>query len=172
MAQNEGDGTRRRRWTDLAGEHPLGDAGQAVLACLFFGAWVVDTFVLGYTTWLNQIIPLAFRLTLGAALVVVSGYLAAQGLSIVFGKRRQPGLIKRSVFGIVRHPIYLSEIVLYAGFLVMSASLLAAVVCGVAVLFLHHISRYEERLLLARFGEAYAQYMDEVPMWIPRLWQR
>ena len=51
-------------------------------------------------------------------------------------------------------------------------TLLAELVCGVAVLFLHHISRYEERLLLARFGEAYAQYMEEVPMWIPRLWQR
>ncbi|MBN2357265.1 hypothetical protein JXO59_14205 [candidate division KSB1 bacterium] len=35
--------------------------------------------------------------------------------------------------------------------------------------FLHFISRHEERLLLARFGEEYARYMREVPMWLPRI---
>jgi protein-S-isoprenylcysteine O-methyltransferase Ste14 len=48
----------------------------------------------------------------------------------------------------------------------------AAVVWAVAIVFLHAISRYEERLLLARFGEAYEAYMREVPMWIPRPWKR
>lgn len=28
--------------------------------------------------------------------------------------------------------------------------------------------RHEEKLLLAHFGEPYAQYMREVPMWVPR----
>ena len=139
---------------------------------MFFATWVVDTFVLRYTTWLNHYIPLVVRVPFGAVWLIVSGYLATKGLSIVFGKKREPGIIKKSVFGIIRHPIYLSEIVLYTGFLVMSLSLAAAVVWGMAILFLHHISRYEERLLLARFGKEYAQYMQEVPMWIPRLWRR
>ena len=104
---------------------------------------------------------------------VLSGYLARKGLSIVFGKERQkPSVIRNSVFGGVRHPIYLSEIVLYLGFLMMSTSLVAAVIWVIAIGFLHHISRYEERLLLARFDEEYRQYMREVPMWIPQPWKK
>ena len=164
---------REQQRSDLSGEHRLGDAGQLVLACLFFATWVADTFVLKYTTRLNRHVPLAGRIPVGIGLLVVSGYLATVGLSIVFGeKREEPSVIRKSVFGIIRHPIYLSEIVLYLGFLVMSLSIAAAVVWVIAILFLHHISRYEERLLLARFGEEYAQYMREVPMWIPRLWKK
>jgi protein-S-isoprenylcysteine O-methyltransferase Ste14 len=54
----------------------------------------------------------------------------------------------------------------------LSISLAAAAVGVVAIGFLHCISRYEERLLLERFGEEYEQYMREVPMWNPRFWKR
>ena len=81
-------------------------------------------------------------------------------------------MITESVFSVVRHPVYLSEILLYLGLLMLSVSLAAAVVWIMAVGFLHYISRYEERLLLARFGEEYEQYMKEVPMWIPRFRKR
>jgi protein-S-isoprenylcysteine O-methyltransferase Ste14 len=105
--------------------------------------------------------------------LVLSGYLARTGLSIVFGEeRKKPGVIRERVFNIVRHPVYLSEILLYLGLLMLSISLAAAIVWVVAIGFLHYISRYEERLLLARFGEEYELYMREVPMWIPRLRKR
>lgn len=170
MTRQRVEKEREQQRSDLSGEHPLGDAGQLVLACLFFAMWVADTFVLQYTTWLNHYVPLAVRIPFGIALLVVSGYLATMGLSIVFGeKREKPGVIRKSVFGIIRHPIYLSEIVLYLSLLVISLSLAAAVVWGIVILFLHLISRYEERLLLARFGEQYTKYMQEVPMWTPRL---
>jgi protein-S-isoprenylcysteine O-methyltransferase Ste14 len=143
-----------------------------VLACLFFATWIADTFVLEYTTWLNHYVPLGVRIALGVVLLLISGYLAKMGMSIVFGeKREEPGVIRKSVFGIVRHPIYLSEIVLYLGFLVMSVSVAAAVVWSIGMLFFQYVSRHEERLLLTRFGQEYAQYMREVPMWIPRLWK-
>ena len=158
---------------DLTGEHTVGDAGQIVLACLFAATWILDTFFFKYTTFLNQYVPLVIRIPLGVILLVLSGYLAKTGMSIVFGeKREQPGVIRKGVFNVVRHPIYLSEILLYLGFLMLSISLAAAVVWVIAILFLHCISRYEERLLLARFGEEYEQYMREVPMWIPRLRKR
>jgi protein-S-isoprenylcysteine O-methyltransferase Ste14 len=141
-----------------------------VLALLFLVIWVSDTFVLKYTTFLNQHVPLLVRITLGAVLVVLSGNLARTSLAIVFGERREtPHVIRKSVYAVVRHPMYLSQIVLYLGLLVMSISLAAALVWAVAISFLRHISLYEERLLLARFGEDYERYMREVPMLIPRL---
>jgi len=154
---------------DLAGEHAAGDAGQAILALLFAVVWVIDTFFLQYTTGLNNSVPLGIRVPLGVALLIVSGYLAWAGLSIVFGERREtPGVIRKGVFNVVRHPIYLSEILLYLGCLILSLSLAATCVLLVATAFLHYISRHEERLLLARFGEEYERYMRDVPMWIPR----
>ena len=154
---------------DLTGEHKMGDAGQAVLACLFAVTWIGDSFVFKYTTFLNQYVPLGARIPFGIVILVLSGYLARTGLSVVFGeKREKPGIIRESVFNVVRHPVYLSEILFYLGFLTLNISLAAAVVLAAAIVFMHKISRYEEKLLLARFGEEYRQYMRDVPMWVPR----
>ena len=154
----------------LTGEHKIGDAGQIILACLFMAVWITDTFIFKYTTFLNRTIPIVVRLLLGSILFVFSGFLSKKGMSIVFGEvHEKPEVIRKSVFNVVRHPIYLAEILLYLGFLMVSLSLAAAFVWIVAIVFLHFISRYEERLLLARFGEPYELYMRDVPMWIPRL---
>jgi len=158
---------------DLIGEHKVGDAGQLILACLFLAAWIADSFFFKYTIFLNQYIPPSVKIPLGIVLLALSGYMALKGLSIVFGEERQkPIVIRSSVFGVVRHPVYLSEILLYFGLLILSTSLVAAVIWIIAIGFLHYISRYEEKLLLARFGEEYGQYISEVPMWIPRLWRK
>ena len=158
------------RRDDLTGEHKVGDGGQIILACLFAAVWIADTFFLNYTTFLNRHITPTVRIPLGFILLFISGYMARKGLSIVFGEEREePGVIRKSVFNLVRHPIYLSEILLYLGLLMFSVSLAAAVVWIIAIVFLHLISRYEERLLLARFGEDYEKYMREVPMWFPSL---
>ena len=154
----------------LTGEHTVGDAGQVIIAILFICVWITDTFILKYTTFMNRYIPLVFRIIAGGVLFVFSGTLSRKGLSIVFGEvREKPTVIRESVFGIVRHPIYLSEIILYLGFVCVSISLASVVVWIIAIVFLHFISRYEEKLLLARFGDAYELYMRDVPMWIPRL---
>ena len=173
MAKQHAQKKAHQHRSDLTGEHTVGDAGQLLLACLFAATWILDTFFLKYTTFLNRHVPVGIRIPLGVVLLVLSGYLAKTGLSIVFGeKREKPGVIRKGVFNAVRHPIYLSEILLYLGFLVLSISLAAVFVWVIAIVFLHFISRYEESLLLDRFGEAYEQYMREVPMWIPRLRKR
>ena len=105
--------------------------------------------------------------------MILSAYLAMTGLYIVFiEKREEPVVNRKGVFGFVRHPIYLSEILLYLGFFMFSLSLVALCVLIMAGLFLHFLSRYEEKLLLARFGASYRKYMQEVGMWIPRFWRK
>ena len=173
MPHQHAKGRAKHQRDELTGEHTAGDAGQLLLACLFFAIWIADTFFLKYTIFLNQYVPLGVRIPLGIVLLLLAGYLAKTGLSIVFGEKKQEiGVIKKGVFSIIRHPIYLSELLLYLGLLMLSISLAAAVIWIVAIIFLHYISRYEEKLLLARFGEEYEQYMREVPMWIPRFRKR
>ena len=84
-------------------------------------------------------------------------------------KAQVQGVIRKGVFRFVRHPIYLSEIILYLGLLLINISLAAVPVWIIAIFFLHYISRHEEKLLLAKYGNEYKQYMKEVPMWFPSL---
>ncbi|MDD5590596.1 MAG: isoprenylcysteine carboxylmethyltransferase family protein [Dehalococcoidales bacterium] len=163
----------RQQRDDLTGEYRLGDRGQIIIACLFSAVWISDSFFLNYSTFLNQYVPVAVRIPVGAVLLGLAAFLSGRGLFIVFGEKRdEPSVINKSVFGTVRHPIYLAETVLYLGLLVLSISLAALVVWAAAVAFLYRSSRYEEKLLLKRFGKDYEQYMKRVPMWIPHFWGR
>jgi protein-S-isoprenylcysteine O-methyltransferase Ste14 len=158
---------------DLTGEHKLGDAGQIIIFIIFLAVWVVDSFFLDYTTFINTHVNNVVQITLGATVMIIAGYMALTGLNIVFNEVREtPQVIRKSVFKIVRHPIYISEMLFYLGMLCFSVSLAAAAVWVIAIAFLHYISRYEETLLLARFGEEYGQYMVEVPMYLPRIFGR
>src|SRR4030042_2656409 len=143
---------------DLTGEHTFGDAGQVIIAVCFLVVWVLDSFVLKYTTYLNNYIPLAFQITLGVIILLVAVYMARTGMNIVFNEVREtPGVIRKGLFGVVRHPIYISEMLLYLGFLFIRTSLATAAIWIIAIGFLHYLSRYEEKLLLARFGDDYRQ---------------
>ncbi len=156
---------------NLTGEHRTGDIGQLILFCLFMALWISDIFM-KYSDFLNEYVPAVVSLPISILLLIISGYMAGTGLSIVFGKKAQSqGVIRKGVFSFVRHPIYLSEITLYLGLLVLNISLAAASIWVIAIFFLHYISRYEEKLLLAKFGKEYEHYMKEVPMWFPRLYR-
>ncbi|MFC2156626.1 methyltransferase family protein [Acidobacteriota bacterium] len=158
-----------RHREDLTGEHQAGDAGQVILIIIFLVVWVSDTFILHYTTFLNLVIPALIRIPVGAIVLILAGWLAKKSMGIVFGEPpEQPGVIRKGPFNVVRHPVYLAEILLYSGILLMSISLAAVVIWIVAIAFLNFVSRFEEKLLLERFGEDYERYMEEVPMWIPR----
>ena len=159
-----------RHREDLTGEHPLGDAGQILFACLFTAIWIADTFFFKYTIFLNEYFPFPARVPVAILVLMISGYLAQKGLAIVFGEKiEKPAVIRKSVFGVVRHPIYLGEILLFLSLLILSLSLAAMAVWVVTIAFLNFIAKYEENLLLARFGADYEKYLREVPRWRPRL---
>ena len=161
---------KHRQSTDLLAEHPWGDKGQIVLAILFLVVWVGDTFFFRYTTFINSQAPLGLRISVGTVNLLVALYLARKSHRLAFKQQGEtPRVIQESVFGIVRHPMYLGEILLYLGLLLFSLSLAAACVWGLIIGFLHVIARYEERQLLTHFGEEYREYMQEVPMWLPRM---
>jgi protein-S-isoprenylcysteine O-methyltransferase Ste14 len=146
---------------------------QIATACTFSAVWISDSFFLNYSTFPNLYVPLGVRLPAGITILVLAAYLAAKGLQVVFGEEREkPAVISTSVFGVVRHPIYLGELLAYLGLIILNISLAALGVWAVAIVLFHRISRYEERLLLERFGDRYASYMRQVPMWLPGIRQR
>jgi len=164
---------RHHERDDLTGEHALTDIGQIVLLVLFAGAWIADSFILHATTFLNATIPVGVRIPIGVVLLVLSLYLARSSIRIIFGEAREtPHVVRKGPFSVVRHPMYLSEIVLYLAMLLFSVSLMAGGVWLLGIAFLTYVARAEERLLLKRFGEQYAGYKREAGMWLPRLRRR
>jgi protein-S-isoprenylcysteine O-methyltransferase Ste14 len=155
---------------DLAGEHAFGDIGQGTLFLIFLAVWITDSFFFNYSSFPNDHIPLAVQITLGVICLITAGCLSLTGLKIVFVEvREKPHVIRRSVFSIVRHPIYLGEILLYLGLLFFSTSLAAVGVWIITIAFLYYLCRHEEKLLLSKYGQEYEKYMKDVPMLFPRI---
>ena len=125
---------------DLIGEHKIGDAGQAIFAILFGLVYIADSFVFGFSTWLNEVVPNIIRVSAGTIVLILSVFFSLAGMRKVFNEvREKPEVIRRGVFSIVRHPVYLGEILLYMGLLFFSLSIASAVVWVFAVIFLYYI---------------------------------
>ena len=155
---------------DLVGEHPFGDNGQLILLVVFLIVWIADSFIFRVSTFAARYVSLFIRIPVGVVILFIAGYLAKKGMSAVFGEEhKKPMLIHKGVFDLVRHPVYLGCILFYLGLLILTLSAIAGFIWITIVVFYHYISKYEERLLLAKFGKEYEQYMKRVPMWIPRL---
>jgi protein-S-isoprenylcysteine O-methyltransferase Ste14 len=79
-------------------------------------------------------------------------------------------LVAVGPFAIVRNPLYLGNIALWAGF-ALTAHLvwLAPVIVILLGLEYHAIVRWEERLLEARLGDAYREYASRVARWLPTI---
>lgn len=161
---------RHKERPDLAGEHKSGDLYQIIFLIIFLAVWITDSFLFHYSDFLLKYIPLYIRLPLGIITLIISGYLAKSGLKIVFDEvRDEPCVIRKGVFNVVRHPIYLGSILLYLGLLILTMSIGAIAVWVIILGFYHYISKYEEKLLTEKFGDEYRKYMQEVPMWLPRI---
>ncbi len=79
-------------------------------------------------------------------------------------------LLTRGPYAFSRHPMYLSEQVLWFGWAIFYGSLavLIAFVVWCLVFNFFAVPR-EERALEARFGEAYRQYKNTVPRWFGKI---
>ena len=159
---------RHANRTDLTGEYKYGDAGQLVLALLFLILWILDSFILKFSTFLNDYIEWYAMVIPGVIILAGAGYLARAGLKTVFSEIREtPRVITKGVFSVVRHPIYLGSILTYLGLIVITLSLVSFIIWIIAIIFYYYISRHEEKMLLSRFGEEYEEYMKKVPMLFP-----
>jgi protein-S-isoprenylcysteine O-methyltransferase Ste14 len=82
-------------------------------------------------------------------------------------------LVSSGPFALIRNPLYVGNILLWAGF-AMTAQLVWFVPIAIVLLALeyHAIVRWEEGLLAARIGQPYEQYVARVPRWLPSLSSR
>jgi protein-S-isoprenylcysteine O-methyltransferase Ste14 len=110
----------------------------------------------------------------GIALLLVGGLFALWGyrsLGRQFASdaevRSDTVLVTHGAFGLVRHPMYLAVLLLWAGSALALLSPLMALCWLVLLPAFVARSRAEERLLTHHFGSVYDAYAARVPMLVP-----
>ena len=101
---------------------------------------------------------------IGGGFVVISA-----GWRALYNAQQANALASAGVYSYVRHPQYVGFILVMFGFLLQWPTLLTLAMFPVLVFMYVKLARTEEREALATFGDAYRQYMAEVPGFIPRL---
>ena len=115
-------------------------------------------------------IPFLVRLPIGLGLIAFGGWLALYGIQIVFRDLRpEPIMITEGMFSKVRHPIYLGVMLVYLCVLCLTLSLIGVIVFLFVMLVYQWLAKYEEKSMLGIFGDTYRDYVQRVPMWVPRL---
>ncbi len=151
------------------GEHPFGDAGQLILLGVFLVVWIGDSFLLHFSTFLSDYVPLYVRLACFGLLFIIAVALAQNGHVVVSQEQRPDHVIDSGAFRYVRHPLYLASLLAYLGLTVSTLSLAALVVWDGILGFHNYIATYEERLLEMKFGEGYQAYRKRTGKWLPKL---
>jgi len=79
-----------------------------------------------------------------------------------------PAVVTDGPFGIVRNPLYVGNFFITFGFAVYSGKLWLIALAVLLFAFQYYfIVKYEEKLLVDRFGPAYEEYRENVPAWLP-----
>ena len=80
-------------------------------------------------------------------------------------------LITTGMYAYVRNPLYLANLMIWAGLALLAAPMMwwAGLLVGLAGGVYHLIVLAEEEYLAARYPAEYARYRHEVPRWLPRL---
>lgn len=96
-------------------------------------------------------------------------WLIAAAWHVLYTAQQQSALAVSGPYARLRHPQYAGFILVMFGFLLQWPTLLTLAMFPVLVWMYVHLARQEEREALAQFGETYADYMRQVPGFLPRL---
>lgn len=153
---------RRRR---LAGGHATFIPGLVALA---------GTFLLNVVGYLPVQDTTSTEALLAASAVVIVGTLwsmwSLASLGRCFGLFPEVrGLVQRGPYRLVRHPVYLGELISAVGMLIAKPHPLIVLLFGAFVALQFGRTIYEERALTAAFPEEYAAYARRVARLVPGL---
>ncbi|MEO5565052.1 MAG: isoprenylcysteine carboxylmethyltransferase family protein [Luteimonas sp.] len=133
-------------------------------------AWVLARSTPGFTDLLPARLAIAAALVLAGVLLALSGLLAFRKIGTT-ANPHTPGksnaIVRSGPYRFTRNPMYLGLTLALLGWCAYLANPLTLVA---VVMFVTYITRLqimpEERLLLEKFGEPYAQYIKSVRRWI------
>ena len=113
------------------------------------------------------------------ALLIVLAGLVLRATVIGYAYIKRGGLNKRvyandlvteGMFGVCRNPLYVGNMLIYAGLFLFHGNPVVVVIGSLLFGFIYQCIIYaEEEFLANKFGEAYSAYCRDVPRWGPKL---
>jgi protein-S-isoprenylcysteine O-methyltransferase Ste14 len=107
-------------------------------------------------------------------LLVLSIYVVTTGFALLKSKGKPDSnfentsiLVKSGIYKYIRHPLYLSILLLGTGVMLKNPAALQIVLGTINLIAVYITSRIEENEMIAKFGDDYRQYMTESKMFIP-----
>jgi protein-S-isoprenylcysteine O-methyltransferase Ste14 len=125
--------------------------------------------VLGILDWNSFLFNHWLRFPVGIALIAFSLYLVLWAIRTLGAHASQGlggGLIREGPYQSTRNPQYVADILMLAGFAVLSNSVLALVTGSIGAAWFVLAPFTEEPWLRDQFGEEYEQYMNQVPRFV------
>ncbi len=149
-------------------EHPLNHSLQTTMPIVFLAVWVVDSFIVKFSTFLAERIFLPVRLGLAFVTLLIAFLLIARSHQGVFPKSADtPVMVDTGVYGRVRHPMYLGSLLVYVAFIFVTLSLLSLGLWVGVFLVYDRLATFEEENLLRILGDQYEGYRRRVRKWLP-----
>lgn len=84
----------------------------------------------------------------------------------------QPSLVTSGLYSRTRHPLYVGLVLIFIGYLFVAGQLTSLIHLLCLLVYLPFGIYYEEKNMLANFGEAYQKYQKEVPVFFPRIFKK
>jgi protein-S-isoprenylcysteine O-methyltransferase Ste14 len=105
-----------------------------------------------------------------ASFALIGGgfWLLSAAWPVLYKAQREGRVAREGPYARIRHPQYVGFFLILTGFLLQWPTLLTLALYPLMVWMYARLSITEERESLARFGDAYRLYMQEVPRFIPR----
>lgn len=128
--------------------------------------------LLNYRVWFRD--PLSAHQIISWVLLISSLYPVIAGYLLLKRKgnptrnfENTSVLVKSGIYGLIRHPLYLSIFLFGTGVMLKDAGKLQVILGLINLFAVYFTALMEEKEMIARFGDEYRQYMKETKMFVP-----
>ncbi|MBX2961506.1 MAG: isoprenylcysteine carboxylmethyltransferase family protein [Cyclobacteriaceae bacterium] len=142
-------------------------ATGGLLFLLFLNASIPSSYILQPTTWTRYFsLMLA---TVGIFILKAAFKQYSLGEFLGFRMDERESFKTEGILVYIRHPLYSATVLITIGFWLFIPDVTTLISVGCIFLYLAIGIPLEERKLIKRFGDAYREYRNNVPSFIPKL---
>jgi protein-S-isoprenylcysteine O-methyltransferase Ste14 len=139
-----------------------------LIACLWFKSDLLRINFLWSGGWISILL-----ITIGAIMFVlgcIGGYISHEAFNTAVAPAGDiHHILDTGLFKLVRHPFYVSLILITLSFVLMLRSYMLLAGLVVIIVILVGDARKEEIKMLEKFGDEYKRYQQEIGMFFPRV---